>query len=85
MGDLSNAAWLTKSFRKTMENYGFETEFFLAVFVGAALIAFLLPNSSEMESTLKTRPLLRMALTLLFLITGFLYVGRISPFLYFNF
>ena len=85
MGDLSNAAWLTKSFRKTMENYGFETEFFLAVFVGAALIAFLLPNSSEMESTLKTRPRLRMALTLLFLITGFLYVGRISPFLYFNF
>ena len=85
MFDFSHIAWITKSFRQGIEEFGFECGSVFAVCFFAALLTFVAPNSFEMDQRLDSRPRLRMFLTVLFAVCGFLCVGRVSPFLYFNF
>ena len=85
MFDFSRAAGLTKAFRHAIEDYGFERGTVMLICAIAAVLAFASPNSFEMNDKLKSRPVWRMVLTVLFTVVGFLCVGRVSPFLYFNF
>jgi alginate O-acetyltransferase complex protein AlgI len=85
MFDFTNAHWITKAFRRAMEEHGFEKDFIFAVFIMAVVFVFFLPNSFEMSKKLQEHPRWRAVLTVLFAVIGFLCVGRYSPFLYFNF
>ena len=85
MFDFSNFAWITKAFRKAIEEYGFDNDFIFTILIIAVVMAFLSPNSFEMNVKLEKHPLWRSFLTVVFAVTGFFCVGRLSPFLYFNF
>ena len=85
MFDFSNISGVTKPFIHAIEDYGFDKDIIFTVSASAVLMAFFLPNSFEMHLKLQKRPYLRMFLSTLFAVTGFLCVGRVSPFLYFNF
>ena len=85
MADFRRIAWITKPFGKAIEDYGFDRDFILLVYFGAVFTAFCLPNSFEMNEKLKAHPKIKMWMTVVFLVIGFISVGRISPFLYFNF
>lgn len=85
MGDIDNIVWISRSFRKGIEDYGFDKDFLFVMLVGAAVFVFSSPNCAQMCEKLKSHPYIRMVLTILFFVIGFLCVGRVSPFLYFNF
>lgn len=85
MFDFRHIAWMSKPFGKAIEDYGFDRDFIIITYFAAAFTAFFLPNSFEMNDKLKNRPMLKMWITVIFLTVGFISVGRISPFLYFNF
>ena len=76
---------MSKPFGKAIEDYGFDRDFIIITYFAAVFTAFFLPNSFEMNDKLKNRPMLKMWITVIFLTVGFISVGRISPFLYFNF
>ena len=85
MFDFSNVVWLSKAFRHAITEYGFSQDCVFFISVIGILIAFVSPNSFEMDQILQKKTKLRSALTILFFVIGFLCVGRLSPFLYFNF
>ena len=76
--------WLSKPFREAIEDYGFDKDFILTVCGIAVFIAFALPNAQEICRKLENRPILRMVMSIVFMVVGFWCVGRLSPFLYFN-
>ena len=85
MFNFANASGISKAFRNAIEEHGFDKDLIFFVSGAAVFIAFVLPNSFEMNEKLKTHPYFRMLLTVVFATLGFLCVGRLSPFLYFNF
>ena len=85
MFDFSKITWVTKEFGKVIEEYGFDRDFIFLVFFGAVAVAFFFPNSTEVNEKLEGHPCRKMFLTVILLVVGFVSVGRISPFLYFNF
>lgn len=85
MVDFGNIQWLSRSFRRAIEDYGFDKDFIFVLGGISLLIVFLLPNSFEMNKKLRLYPRWRMLLTIIFIVIGFFCVGRNSPFLYFNF
>ena len=85
MFDFSKVSWVTKEFGKVIEDYGFDRDFIFLVFFGAVFATFFLPNSMQVNEKLEGHPYRKMCLTVLLLVVGFVSVGRISPFLYFNF
>ena len=85
MMDFSQIEWISRAFRNGIEAYGFDRDFIFAVSGLAVFIAFFLPSSFEVSQKLEQHWKVRMILTILFGIAGFICVGRVSPFLYFNF
>ena len=85
MVDFGNIQWLSRSFRRAIEEYGFDKDFIFALGGISLVMVFLLPNSFEMNKKLRLYPRWRMILTVIFIAVGFFCVGRNSPFLYFNF
>jgi alginate O-acetyltransferase complex protein AlgI len=85
MFNFANASGITKPFRNAIEEHGFDKDLIFVVSGIAIFIAFALPNSFEMNEKLKKHPYFRMILTVVFATIGFLCIGRLSPFLYFNF
>ena len=85
MMDFSNLEYLSKPFRRALEDHGFDQDLLFIVCGVAVALAFFSPNSMEMSRKLQQHPRWRMGLTIVFFVIGFLCVGRISPFLYFNF
>ena len=85
MFDFTRLEWLSKPFRKAIDDYGFEKDTVLIICAVAAVIAFFLPNVQEISKKLENRPVLRMVMSVVFMVIGFWCVGRLSPFLYFNF
>ena len=85
MFDFTKLEWLTKAFKQAIDDHGFEKDAVMMICGIAVLIAFFSPNAQEISQKLENRPRTRMILSVLFMTIGFLCVGRLSPFLYFNF
>jgi D-alanyl-lipoteichoic acid acyltransferase DltB (MBOAT superfamily) len=85
MFDILHINGTTKEFRRVMSSFDIPRDLLFGILIGAAIIAFLLPNSAKWKDFFQKHPYCRIIATALFFFIGFICLSRKSPFLYFNF
>ena len=85
MFDFTYILGTTKAFRRILTNFDIPKNLLFGILIGAAAIAFLLPNSAKWQEIFKKHYRWRILATGVFLFIGISCLSRKSPFLYFNF